>query len=241
MNLKLLIPYLIVGFIVLVAFLLPWKYINWGTMTTAYERNIVVQGYAESEKGNQLASFSATVTAIDADKNKAVKDMNGKIDILVAKIKEFGIPDSDIKTQSMNLYQEYNQATGSQEGGKYNATNTVEVKLRDVSKTGELSTVLAENSNNFYGPNFTVDTVSSMGDDLLGAAVENAKKKAEATVKSTGRKLGRIISIQEGYSGSAMYPMYRDMGMGMGGGAGGGSMPGTSTISKTVTVMFELQ
>ncbi len=66
----------------------------------------------------------------------------------------------------------------------------------------------------------------------------DAKEKAEIIAKASGRKLGKVLTVTEGSAGSNLLPMYAAK-EGMGGGAS--VEPGTSTVSKSMTVTFELK
>ena len=67
----------------------------------------------------------------------------------------------------------------------------------------------------------------------------DAKEKAGLMARSAGRKLGKVVGVSEGNSGN-IYPIYKSVGLDLGGG-GASAEPGTSTISKTLTVSFELK
>ena len=71
---------------------------------------------------------------------------------------------------------------------------------------------------------------------MFDQALKNAGEKAAIVAKSSGRTLGKIISIVEGYAPAQTF--YRMEG---GGGGGGGIEPGSGTVNKTVTVTYELE
>ena len=245
MTIKDLSPYLFLLVLLGVLYFFPWSNINWGKLTWEQPRYITVQGYAESEKGNQLATFSAGINVINPDKDKAVQEVNTKITKLIEEVKKFGVDEKDIKTQSINIYQEekWDQNTQTSSKGQWRVGNTVEVKLRDVERVSEFTSVLSNaGADNVWGPNFAVDNQSAMGDELLGKAVENAKSKADLVAKSMNSGLGQVISVTEGtnYGYGMPVMMAREASMGAGGG-GGDVEAGTSTVSKTVTVVYEVK
>lgn len=242
--LKHLSPYLFLGVLLLIAYFFPWKNINWGAMTWDQPRYITVQGHAQSDKANEVASFTASISALQEEKEKAIEEVNGKVTELVNKLKEFGIEERDIKTQSINIYQEdkWNPSTQESTKGKWRVSNSVEVKLRDVSRVNDLTNLLSDSgADNVWGPNLTVDSESMYGDDLLKPAIEDAKNKAEVVADSMGVKLGEPISIVEGSFGSPIVaPMLRAEGAGMGGG-GVDVQTGTTAVGKTVTVVYAVK
>lgn len=100
-----------VGILILViiaAFVLPWRNINWGKLSFQGE-TVVVTGESKTKQKNEVASFSAGVNVIKEKKEEAVDEVNKKINELITSVKDFGIPDEDIKTQSMSIYQQQEQ------------------------------------------------------------------------------------------------------------------------------------
>lgn len=237
-------PYLFLVVLLAVAYFFPWKNINWGSLTWNQPKYITVQGNAQSDKANEIASFTASISSLQEEKEKAIEEVNGKVSELVNKLKQFGIEERDIKTQSINIYQEdkWNPSTQESTKGKWRVSNSVEVKLRDVSRVNDLTNLLSDSgADNVWGPNLTVDSESMYGDDLLKPAIDDAKAKAQVVAESMGVKLGDPISIVEGGNGVSMYaPMFKSEGMGMGGG-GADVQTGTTAIGKTVTVVYAVK
>jgi len=220
--------------IIIAAFVLPWKNINWGKISFQSE-TVVVTGESETKQKNEVASFNAGINVINANKENAVAEVNKKINELINSVKAFGINVDDIKTQSMSVYQQ--QEVNS---NKWVVNNTVEIVLRDVTKTQELMDLLNKSgANNIYGPNFRIEETSDTEKSLVDSAMADAKEKAGIIAKSAGRRLGKVVNVIEGSSGNS-YPMYASI---KADGLGGGAVaePGTSTISKTLTVSFELK
>lgn len=234
-----------VGFLAAVIFFFPWKSITWGRIVMEPVRTLTVTGVAESKEKNQIAKFSAGVNAAKDNRDEAIKEVNTKIAAITQGAKDFGIDPSDIITQSMsvNQYSEtyYDNGAQRQRPGQWNVSNTIEVTLRDVNRAGALADILSKSgATNVYGPNFQLDTSKKAADKLTEEAIADARTKAEVMAKATGATLGEAISVTEGYQGSGIYyPLAR-----MDSGGGGGGMPaesGTTTVSKSVTVVWELK
>jgi uncharacterized protein YggE len=228
--------------IIIAAFLLPWKNINWGKIRFQ-EETVVVTGESKTKQKNEVASFSAGVNVINIKKEDAVAEVNKKINELIASVKAFGIAEGDIQTQSMSVYQQqepiYSSSGQPGKNGQWVVNNTIEITLRDVAKTQELVDLLNKSgANNVYGPNFRIEETNDAEKGLVDSAIQDARDKAEIIAKAAGRKLGKVINVSEG-SGGISYPMYAMKADGLGGGAA--AEPGTSTISKTLTVTFEFK
>ncbi|MBI5019702.1 SIMPL domain-containing protein [Candidatus Gottesmanbacteria bacterium] len=217
---------------------------SWGKLELTPPRTVTVVGEAKSQEKSQIAIFSAGVNAFNDDKNVAVSEVNKKVEAIISAVKEFGVSAADIKTQSMNIYQnqeQYYDADGRQKyrAGQWNVSNTVEIKLMDVDRASTLASILTKSgANNVYGPNFTFDDTSEQATALLDAAYKNAQVKAEKIAVSTGKKLGSVVSVTEAGASQQPVPYLRMEG---GGGGGGAVEPGSGTVMKTVTVTFELK
>lgn len=228
----------------LAAFLLPWRVIEWGTLNLAQDKTITVSGYAQIQKENQKAQFSAGVTVYNDDKEEAVNEVNEAMTKIVEDVKNFGIPAEDIKTQNISIYQ--NQDQYSEEGsfrmrpGQWVVSNSVEIVLREanVEKSSQFADVLfSSGATNVYGPSFMIDDDNNEDEAfLINSAIEDAKRKAEIVAESSGKRLGDVVSVIESEANQPGYPIpYRAEGMG-----GGAPMePGTSIISKSLIVVFE--
>lgn len=215
--------------------------IEWGSLAVAPSRTITVYGTSQEKRTNEIASFTAGVNEVNADKQTAVDQVNQSVETIIADLKEFGIAEEDIKTQNISINRiddSYNLNNPSQEV-RWSANNSVEVILRQADQASELADLLARSgATNVYGPNFQLDTESRSETELLQSAVEDAKTKAEQLAEKAGASLGEILTIDESMSQtSPIYPMLESRG------AGGGTpvQPGTSTVSRTVMVVFELR
>lgn len=231
-----------VGVLVLllaVVYLFPPRFV------TEQPRTITVSGIAQTQKANEVAQFTAGVSAVNDDKQKAVSEVNTKVTELTNALKKFGIAAKDIKTQNLNIYQNqetyYEGGTQKQRLGQWNVSNNVEFTLRDINKTNELTTLLSESgANNVFGPNFSLDTKTGNDENLMKQAIADATVKAKAMAKNSGATLGKVMSVQE--ASSAQNPiLYDAKGMGGGGGASLSTEPGSTTVSKSVVVTFELK
>lgn len=234
---------LFLGLILLVgAFILPWQLIKWGQIGIMPGETITVTGQAQTQQRNQIAQFSAGVSIVDDDKQKAVNEVNQRIETIIQKVKDFGVEEADIKTQNISVYQDeenyYKEGTEKSRPGQWRVSNTITITLRDIDKASALTDLLTESgANNIYGPNFSVDDTTEAEKVVLDEAIKNAQEKAEIMAKSSKRRLGKILSVTEG---SQQYRLPNETFAGLGG-ADAAIEPGSQTISKTVTVTFELR
>lgn len=232
--LQILIGFLLLGFVqVMGNYLLPPPPTNVVTVT----------GVAQSKEKNQIANFSAGINVVKDNKQDAINEVNQKIADIIEAAKAFGIKAEDIKTQNINVYQAeetyYEDNRQKTRPGQWRVGNTIEVILRDVERAGALADTLTKaGATSVYGPNFSLEDTKEIEKALLADAITDARKKAELIARGSGRKLGKIITVTEGYVSSP--PIFMQGG---GGGMGGGGPvePGSATVSKSVTVTFQLQ
>ena len=240
-----LIAMILVGlfFVVGASFLLPWKLVSWGKIGIQPISSVTVVGEAKSQQKTQSAMFSAGVNAYGDDKQAAVNDVNRKVEAIIEAVKAFGIKAEDIKTQSLNIYQNqeqyYEDGRQKTRPGQWNVSNTIEVKLLDVDRASSLASVFTKSgATNVNGPNFSFDDTTGAANELFDQALKNASEKAQIVANSSGRTLGKVVSVVEGYAPAQTF--YRTEGGG-GGGGGGGIEAGSGTVNKTVTVTYELE
>lgn len=223
----------------------PWNMINWGKFTLAPERVVTVTGFAASKEKNQIANYSAGVNAVKDVKEEALKEVNDKINAITQAVKDFGVDPLDIQTQSVSVYQRqdtyYDNSVQKSRPGQWDVNSSITVTLRDVNRASAMANLLtASGATNVYGPNFQLDTSKKAEDALTADAIADARLKADAMAKASGTTLDKIISVSEGSGGGASYPLYATMD-GRGGGGGAAVEPGSTTISKTVTVVWSLK
>lgn len=230
--------------VLLTLILFPWNMMHWGDVSIKPSGTITVQGTAKMQVANQVAMFTAGVNSVGDNRDVATEEVNKKIEAIITALKAVGIAQEDIKTQNMNIYQNeelyYEDGRQKTRLGQWRVNNNIEIKIRDVNMVSTIAnTITSAGANNVFGPNYSLDDTQEQDKDLLRQAIENAQEKAEAIASSTGKKLGALLTVTEG---SAMSTFPFAYGRGEGGGGGGASFqPGSNTVQKDVTVIFELK
>lgn len=243
---------LITGLIILGVFLggillFPWRLVDWGKIRMAEEETVTVSGYAEGVVENNVASFTARVEAFGDDKEMVVEEVNEGMSDLIELVKDFGIDKDDIQTQSVSVYQreEYLRDdegwSGEVREGQWRASNSIEVTLREVERASELATLLSEaGAVDMYGPRLMVDSKGRQiaEKELMVEAVEDAREKAEIMAEAADKRLGEVVQLMESEVGGMRLESVMSLPK------AGGGMPietGSSEISKSVVVVFELK
>lgn len=178
------------------------------------------------------------------------KENTEKVNKAIEFVKSQGIEVKDIKTQSYNLeprYQYYSCKQGPcppPEIVGYTVSQTILVKIRDFSKIGEiLSGVIQNGANAVSQLSFTIDDPAIVQNQARAEAITKAKEKAKEIAKAGSFRLGRLLSIEEGFTPIPV-PIYRDKSF-EAAGAAYESLPaiepGSQEITVNVTLKYEIE
>src|SRR3989339_141464 len=203
-------------------------------------RTVTVVGVSSKVVQNQIANFYASILERNAVKIEVAEKAKEKSDQLIEKLKEFGIPEADLKTTSVNIYQDqyYDNNSGQTRFGDWNANISIDITVRDISQVDKLTELLTQlDISNFGGPNFTFDNKKIDDSELLSDPLSDGRAKAEILAARIGLSLGEIQRIVEGYD-TNNNQVFGDYGRGAGG--GGGLVPGTGEATKVLTITYSL-
>ena len=129
------------------------------------------------------------------------------------KISSFGIPKEAIKTVVLDLQPEFDYANGKQTLRGYVARNTVEVRVDELSKVGDvLDAAVASGAATIHGLRFDVKARREAEQAALQAAVKDALAKAQAVATGAQRAIDRILRIEEVSAGGPV-PMMKQFSM----------------------------
>lgn len=211
-------------------------------------KTITVSSEGKAVAVPDLAVVNFSVIAEGADPVKLQKENNDKISNAISYLKNNGIDAKDIKTAGYNLNPKYvyNPKTGRSYIDGYTLTQSVEVKIRDFSKVGEiLGTLPTMGINNVNGPNFSIDDSDKFLNQAREQAFTKAKAKAAAMAGYAGSRLGRVVTFSESTGGYPI-PIYYSAKaeLGLGGGPEPAPVPsiepGSEEVTVQVSVVYEI-
>src|SRR5882724_9555417 len=174
-------------------------------------RTIVVsaEGKATASPDTANLSFSVLSQGKNAD---ALSDINNKkMNDAIAFVKSQGIDAKDIATAGYNLNPNYVWDPKTQRSSLdgYTLTQTVNVKIRDLSKTAKILAGLTPlGINQIGGVSFTIDDPESYTQQARTDAIAKAKHKAEDIARAAGLSLGRVMAVSESQQGGGPIPYY---------------------------------
>ena len=203
-----------------------------------------VSATGEVTRVPDLAIISAGVQTLQPTATAAIEENAGRMERVRAALKRAGIEDRDIQTSSISLNPEYHydqnrppRLTG------YRATNTVNVKFRDLKRTGAiLDALVAEGANQINGPNLSIDKPETALDEARTKAIANGRARADLYARALGMRVVRLISVSEGTGYHVPPPMPMVMMAERAAGDASSKIdPGTQQLQVNVTMSFELQ
>jgi len=114
------------------------------------------------------------------------------------KMTALGIPKDAVRTLAIDLQMEYDYANGRQTPRGYVARNTIEVRVDDFAKLGDvLDAAVGSGATNLHGLRFDVKRREALEREALQLAVVNAMGRAEALAAGSKRAIDRVIRIEE--------------------------------------------
>ncbi len=217
---------------------------------------ISVTGEGEVFAVPDIGQFSFSVNAKGDDASSVQEESGTKINEILSYLREQGVEEKDIKTQSYNLYPKWRYeervcALGSycppgervQDG--FEVSQSISVKVRDTKNAGAIIAGVGEKgATNISSLDFTVDDMEAIKAEARVAAIDDAKDKAELLADQLGVRLVRLASYNE--EGGNYYQPKFDRVMSFeadeSAGFGGAEMPvGEDSTKVRVSVTYEVR
>jgi hypothetical protein len=190
------------------------------------------------------AEIHLGVQTTDKDSKKA-QDENAKtVNAIIAKLKELGVKEKSITTSMYNIYQEYDYEKNEPTG--FNVSTSLTVKDLEIESVGNiLSECVSAGATEIQYISYKCSNYDEEYENALTEAVAAAKKKAEVLAKATGRSVGDVQAIVEGYQDTSARFVNKSYSMGeeavMAESADVSIMPEDSEITANVTITWYLK
>ena len=194
---------------------------------------------------SDLAVVTVGVREASTDVLVAQSTVNEKIAAIKQALLDAGAKESEINTDSINIYANYDYSDNTEVIVGYTANNTLSVRTTDIDNVGALiDAAFAAGANTLDNVQFTVQDDSEAREQALTKAVEDARRKAEVLAAAAGLQIASIESIAE--SGVYTYDSMRNYAMmdeaaTESGGAGTLVQAALVSVDASVSMEFELQ
>lgn len=209
---------------------------------------VVVTGEGESNVAPDLALLSLAVMREAKTAREALDANNAAMTEVLKAMKDAGIADRDLQTSGVQINPRYDYPTksdGTQEPRlvAYQVTNTVNVRIRDLAKTGAVidkSVTLGVNQGG--GIIFTNDNPTAAREDARKKAVADAMAKAKILAEAGGVELGKVLEISETSVVQPPIPMMEAKAFARDAGAGAAPVQaGENTYRIQVNMTWEIK
>lgn len=188
-----------------------------------------------------IVRINAGVVTQAPSASEAIRQNAARMARVRAALSRAGIADHDVQTSSIGLQPDYRYAENQppQLTG-YRASNEVNVRFRDIEKSGAiLDALVAEGANQINGPMLGLDRPEEALDEARTRALANARARAELYARSLGMRVARILAVSE--AGVVPMPPMPVMRLQANDSAASQIAPGEQVLSASLTVSFELQ
>lgn len=211
------------------------------TVAVAENATITVTGSASVTLKADYARISVGVSSKAATVEQAANENNAAIFAVIEALKEAGVAEEDIATSNYSVYAEYDYASfGGQKLTGYNVTNQLTVIIRDMAHIGAtLDKATAAGANNIYNIEFLSTKADEAQDEATVYAVQDAMRRAKLLASAAGLNLGGIKSISDTVASYGI--VTRSYASKLDAVAGNSILPDDTSVSASVTIVFELK
>ncbi|RKF21180.1 DUF541 domain-containing protein [Altericroceibacterium spongiae] len=203
------------------------------------ELNVNERVKAEPDIVNMSAGVTTEAqTAVEAMQANA-KQMNA----VIKRITALGIEDRDVQTSGINLSAryDYDQQTRKQIFRGYQASNRVNITLRDIDEVGPtLDALVAAGATDLNGPNWSLDNDENVKAEARRKALDSAKKQAMEYAQWAGYSNIRLLEVSEAISRSQPIMSDRMMAVAAPQAESTPIKPGMVETGVTVAVKYEM-
>jgi len=205
---------------------------------------VTVSGTGEVFANPDLAVLNLSVYNEARTVGDAMGQNTQKMNNVISQMKTLGVDEKDLKSVSYNISPRYEYPKNSPRYlAGYEITQTLEVKIRDLSKIGDvIAKGAAAGANEMGELIFTIENQDGLKNQAREKAVQQAEGKAQQMAGAVGVKLGKITNFSENF----YIPVYDTYSYKSAEGMGGAApvpniQSGQNKISVTVTLTYEIK
>lgn len=180
------------------------------TVSNAQELKQVPQISVTGEGEIKVVPDQAVITATVETKGNVAKEVkkqnDQQIELVLKLIKKMNLAPTDYKTQRVSLNPQYDY---EKKKTTYNASQTIEILVRDLSKYDQLMEGLVDQGvNRIDNVVFQSSNLSKYQSEARKMAMKDAKSKAEDYVGVLGQKVGKAMVIADNSQSYNPQPVY---------------------------------
>jgi len=189
---------------VIAAMLFMWK--PWGSSTS--DRTVEVTGETTLKAEPDEFVFYPSYQFKNPSKDTALAELSKKSEAVITKLKELGVTDSNIKTNSNGYDYPVSIEDGSGEVITYTLQLTVTVDNRELAqKVQDYLLTTAPTGAVSPQASFSEAKRKELENKARDEAAKDARSKAEKSAQNLGFKLGSVKSVKDGLGFDGVIPL----------------------------------
>jgi len=158
------------------------------------ETLLSVSASGQAESRPDKAEFQAGIETWARSAREASAANARKIAEIVEALKASGVAEKDIQTRAVAV----NRIDYGDRRGQFQASNVVNVTLRDATKASEAVTAVTEAGANIVsGPNLSMTDPEATANLAYADAFKAARKRADAYAKAADMEVSRVLYIRD--------------------------------------------
>lgn len=159
---------------------------------------VVTSGQGLVKRAPDRAWVNVAVESRARSPKEAQKLNADAMTAVLQKLKGAGLAGDAIQTRGYDLQAEYDYANGKQTLRGYLARNSVELRIDELSRVGELvDLAVTAGATSVGGVRFDLKDRAAIEREALRLAVEDARRRADAAASGAGMRVERIVRIEE--------------------------------------------
>ncbi|MET8687042.1 SIMPL domain-containing protein [Streptomyces sp. NPDC004732] len=184
---------------------------------------VTVTGAGAASAAPDIAVLTAGIEVTRPTADKALTEQNAAAGALLAAVRAAGVAERDIRTENLSLTAVYRdqeaesnqyRAKGAKgaEGAKaedeqlvgYRATQMFSLTIRDIKKTGAVVQAVVDapgDASRIHSVAFDVKDPQALRAKARKSAYQDVRAKAAQYAELSGRRLGRLVSLEESDGG----------------------------------------
>jgi uncharacterized protein YggE len=166
------------------------------------DSTVTVSGNGKVSGTPDIATFSVTIQETANTSKNASAAANVKTTQVLSILAANNVSKNDIQTAQLTISPQYDWTNGTQTFKGQQATQTINVKLRNINPNGSsvgaiIDALTVINNITLSGINFDIDNKAPLNNQARSLAYNDAKTKASQYAQLSGLRLGQALTITD--------------------------------------------
>ena len=159
---------------------------------------VVTSGEAEVKRAADRAWVTINAESRARDPKEAQRANVEAMNAVMQKLRSLSLGTDAVRTTSVDLHPEFDYANGRQTLRGYVARNTIEVRVDEIGRVGEvISASIGSGATSVGGLRFDIKERAEAEREALRLAVQSARARADAAASGAGMRVERIVRIED--------------------------------------------